>query len=273
MACTDSDIVFAKLDPGARSFYQRAMRTMNDAGGPFLVGGAYAFGCYTGIERHTKDLDLFLPVRLMDRAKQVLEDSGYRTELAHPHWLAKVFEGENFVDLIFASGNGVSFVDETWFTKSVEDELLGVPVRLVAPEEIIWMKAFIMERERFDGADVAHLIRDRGETMDWEHLLHLFGPHWRVLYCHVILFGYIYPSRLDSIPSWVLDELAERLSREESHPIAEEVCRGTLLSRAQFLSDIEERGLKDARRWPHGQMSGEEIASWTSKIDSEEAAI
>ena len=27
---------------------------------PFLVGGAYAFAHYTGIVRHTKDLDLFV---------------------------------------------------------------------------------------------------------------------------------------------------------------------------------------------------------------------
>jgi hypothetical protein len=70
-----------------------------------------------------------------------------------------------------------------------------------------------------------------------------------------------------------VDELSARFSREESHPPDEEVCRGTFLSRAQFLSDIEQCGMKDARRWPLGQMSGEEIASWTSKIDSEEAAI
>jgi hypothetical protein len=29
----------------------------------------------------------------------------------------------------------------------------------VAVEEMVWQKAFIMERERFDGADVVHLIQ------------------------------------------------------------------------------------------------------------------
>ena len=38
-------------------------------------------------------------------------------------------------------------------------ELLGVPVKHCAPEEMIWMKAYIMERERFDGADIAHILR------------------------------------------------------------------------------------------------------------------
>jgi hypothetical protein len=45
--------------------------------------------------------------------------------------------------------------------------VLGVPVRLCPPEEIIWSKAFIMERERYDGADISHLIRACQGRLDW----------------------------------------------------------------------------------------------------------
>ena len=39
---------------------------------------------------------------------------------------------------------------------------------LVAPaEESLWCKAFVMERERFDGADVAHIILAYGDRLDW----------------------------------------------------------------------------------------------------------
>lgn len=51
-----------------------------------------------------------------------------------------------------------------------------------------------MERERFDGADVAHIILKRGKRLDWGRLLSRFGEHWRVLLSHLILFDYIYPS-------------------------------------------------------------------------------
>ena len=38
---------------------------------PFLVGGAYAFARYTGIERHTKDFDVFVrAARLRARARR-----------------------------------------------------------------------------------------------------------------------------------------------------------------------------------------------------------
>ena len=262
------------LDKPTREFYERTLRTLNEAQVPYLVGGAYAFGRYTGIERHTKDLDLFVIEEELGSVVKVLENNGFVTELSHPHWLAKVLEGDAMVDLIFASGNGMSYVDASWFTRSVEDEVFGIPVRLCAPEEIIWMKAFIMERERFDGPDVMHLIRDCSQTMDWKHLLRLFGENWRILYAHLILFGYIYPFLKDNIPEWVMKIFDRRLQRELEEPASTElICRGPLLSRAQYLDDIDKKGYIDARARPHGRMSTADIDDWTAKIDEEEAAI
>ena len=58
-------------------------------------------------------------------------------------------------------------VDDLWFTHAAPGRVLGVPVLLCPPEEMIWSKAFIMERERYDGADVAHLILACGRELDW----------------------------------------------------------------------------------------------------------
>ena len=109
--------------------------------------------------------------------------------------------------MIHSSGNGLCPVDDAWFTHAVEAEVFGGPARLCPPEEILWQKAFIQERERFDGADVAHLIRACGRTMDWRRLLDRFGSHWPVLFGHLTLFRYIYPSEIDCIPPMVLREL------------------------------------------------------------------
>ena len=123
-------------------------------------------------------------------------------------------------------------------------ELLGIPVRLCPPEEIIWSKAYVMERERFDGADIAHLIRKSGRDFDWHRLLRRFGAHWRVLLVHLVMFGFVYPGERDIVPAWVIHELSDRLRREaEEPPPAEKVCQGTLLSREQYLVDIGDVGL------------------------------
>src|SRR5947199_9096146 len=127
-------------------FYRDAMRIMADAGVPFLLGGAYAFSVYTGIERHTKDIDLFVRKRDLDAALNAFRQKGYAAERTFPHWLAKARCGGDCIDLIFGAGNGLCQVDDSWFERGHDDEVLGLPVKLVAPEEIIWMKGYIMER-------------------------------------------------------------------------------------------------------------------------------
>ena len=103
------------------------------------------------------------------------------------------------------------------------------------------MKAYIMERERFDGADIAHILQSCAEKLDWPHLVHRFGPDWRVLLSHLVLFGYIYPGERDKIPAAIMDDLIARLQSEKRTAGADRICRGTLLSRKQYLLDIQER--------------------------------
>lgn len=258
------------LPPETASFYRRSMRVLREDEIPFLAGGAHALTHYTGIVRHTKDLDLFVHPGDLDRALSSLADLGYETELTFPHWLAKARKGENTIDLIYRSGNGVSEVSESWFERSSKHEVLEVPVQLCPPEELILQKSFIMERERYDGADVAHLLRSCAEKLDWDHLLQCFGAHWRVLLSHLILFGFIYPTERQQIPSTVMDELLQRLQDEEqSTPAEERLCRGTLLSRTQYLIDVEQEGFQDARLKPRGQMTAREIEEWTEAIQEE----
>jgi hypothetical protein len=257
------------LDAGTREFIVRTLQTLNSSGVPFLLAGAYALHRYTGIERHTKDLDVFVLRADLDRHFRALEQAGYRTELSFPHWLGKAYLGQQFLDLIFNSGNGVAPVDGSWFEHAVAAEVFGVPVRLCPPEEIIWQKSLIMDRERFDGADVAHLILSRGQDLDWPRLLRRLGPLWPVLLAHLILFGFIYPSERTRVPDWVLSELLRRQQDERGQaPPSERICRGTILSRAQYLIDTQHWGYRDARLRPEGGMTPEQIAHWTAAIQT-----
>src|SRR3954452_4985385 len=103
------------LAPEEADFYRHAMAVLDEAGVSFLVGGAYAYARYTGVVRHTKDFDLFLRQADLKRALAALEKAGYSTELTFPHWLGKAYRGNDFVDLIYSSGNGLAKVDERWF--------------------------------------------------------------------------------------------------------------------------------------------------------------
>jgi hypothetical protein len=258
------------LDQESRDFYRHALGLLDEEKLPYLVGGAYAFGRYTGIERHTKDFDIFIRRADFPRAAKILAGAGYETDLSFPHWLGKAFKGENFIDLIFSAGNGVAAVDDLWFKFAVPGRVLDMDVKLIPAEEMIWSKGLIMERERYDGADVAHVIHAVGDRLDWRRLIDRYGKYWRVLYAHIILFGFIYPSRRSKIPRWVMDEMSKRLEAEVRLGDAKEkICYGTMLSRQQYLVDIDERGYRDARLEPEGKLKAEEIAHWTAGIDQD----
>lgn len=252
--------------PG-KDFYVRVLTTLTEAGVPFLVGGAFALEWYTGIWRDTKDLDVFIHPDDCKRALEALAAQGCQTELTFPHWLGKAYCGEFFADLIFSSGNGTARVDDEWFRYGVDAEILGYGVKLCPVEETIWSKSFVMERERYDGADIAHLIRARAKQIDWERLLRRFGPHWRVLFSYLVLYGFIYPSHRGDIPSWVMDRLTDALKKEAATPPPQtRICQGTLLSREQFLIDIQQWGYLDARLLPGGNMTRAEADLWTAAI-------
>jgi predicted nucleotidyltransferase len=263
-----------EVAPDTAAFYRRALQALGDAEIPFLVGGAFAHACFTGIRRSTKDLDLFIRRQDLDRVQQVMQAQGWHTELTYPHWLAKVYAGEDFIDLIFNSGNGVTPVDDRWFEDNAWADVLGVPVRVANMEDGMLSKAFIMERERYDGADIAHLLQANAERIDWPRLVERFGANWRVLLAHLTLFGFIYPGERQRVPQWVMEHLMQKLQAEVAQPPAqdERVCAGTLISREQYLHDVEQLGYTDGRLTSASTMTESDVATWTAAIPSRQAA-
>jgi len=253
------------VDTPSRAFYREAMLGLNRAGVPFLVGGAFAFLHQTGIDRSTKDLDLFVRPKDVHRLLEACAAAGYQADLVFSHWLAKIRGPEGFIDVIFSSGNGIARVDDEWFAHARDGEVLGVPVKVAPVEESLWSKAFVMERDRYDGADVAHILLAHAPGLDWDRLLARFGPHWRVLLAHLVLFGFIFPSARSRVPRRVVEELTRRLDAETAAPDPPEpVCYGTLLSWAQYLGDVLGGEFRDGRIRPWGNMTPEEVARWTS---------
>ena len=259
-------------DPGrdTNTFYRRTLHVLSDAHIPFMVGGSHAYLQYTGIVRDTKDFDLFVLRGDVERALEALRDAGYRTEITFPHWLAKAWQHGDHVDLVFSSGNGMCRVDDDWFKHALEADVLGMPVKIAPIEEFLWQKSFVMERERFDGADVMHLIRHCADSIDWQRLVARFGPNWPLLLTYLTFFTFVYPSERHRIPAALFEELIGRLQGSLATPQNgdERVCQGTLVSRAQYMVDIGQYGFLDARLAPRGNMSPEDAIFWTWAIEN-----
>ncbi|MDP9363235.1 MAG: hypothetical protein M3Q10_03200, partial [Chloroflexota bacterium] len=73
------------LPPETAAFYHAMIKALHSVDVPFLVGVAYAFARYTGIERHTKDFDVFVRAEDVDRVMVTLAATGCATELTFPH--------------------------------------------------------------------------------------------------------------------------------------------------------------------------------------------
>jgi hypothetical protein len=91
-----------------------------------------------------------------------------------------------------------------------------------------------------------------------------------VLLQHLVVFGFIYPGERHRIPADVMRHLMSQLEKELEAPVKSEqerkVCRGTVLSRQQYLSDVNGGGYVDVRSLPENPMTTEDIARWTAGI-------
>jgi hypothetical protein len=248
------------------TFYQDAFAILEEANIKFLIGGAFAQSRHTQRDRDTKDLDIILRREDVPRMLAAFEHAGYQADVPYPHWLAKIHSNGHYLDVLFGSGNGVVYVDDSWFLHSVDADVLDRKVQICPAEELIWSKAFVQERERFDGGDVLHLLHSCARTLHWDRLLARFDQHWPVFYAHLVMFLFAYPDRRADIPRRILDELTEKLKHLAPNE-AEHVCHGTLVSREQYLFDVNVLGYEDARLEPRGRMTNHDLDIWTDAID------
>lgn len=212
---------------------------------PVAVSGAFALHEHTGIWRDTKDLDLFLPTPEVSRALKVLERDGFETEILDPVWLAKARRADYFVDLITGMSNAVVRVDYSWIKRATRSQIFGLSARVLAPEELIASKVFVTRRERFDGADICHIIYGTRGKFDWKRLMTLVGEHWQMLLWVLVLYQYIYPGNCNFVPQEVWTELLQRFTVELRHPNQASDFRGSLIDEKMFAIDVTEWGRRN----------------------------
>lgn len=225
--------------------FQEVLQLMNARRVPYVVSGAFALQKHTGIFRDTKDLDLFLPAEYVDAALQYLYEDGFHTEVRDPVWLAKAHREDYFVDLITGMSNGVITVDMSWIARGSLAEVVGIPSRVLAAEELLASKLFVTRRERFDGADISHVIYGTHGRLDWQRILAIVGEHWEIVLWALLLFAYVYPANTDYIPRSLWDDLLGRFQARLQNRDPKAPFRGSLIDEFLFAIDVKEWGLDD----------------------------
>src|SRR3954469_21083900 len=86
--------------PEAEAFYCEVLQLMAESGIPFLVSGTYALASYTGLDRPTKDVDVFAKAGDALKMLHHVKEHGFDVEIVDERWLARITRGELFVDII-----------------------------------------------------------------------------------------------------------------------------------------------------------------------------
>jgi nucleotidyltransferase DUF2204 len=210
---------------------------------PFAVSGAFALRQHTGIFRCTKDLDLFLTADNAPGALAYLKEDGFLTETCDPVWLSKAHRDDFFVDLITGMSNAAIVVEDSWIQRAQPAVIYGVPTRVLAPEELMASKLFVTRRERFDGADIVHVIYGVQGKLEWDRILEIAGEHWEMLLWALILFRYVYPAQTNYVPVSLWQDLLTRFQKEITQPDLSARFRGSLVDENMFAIDVREWGL------------------------------
>ncbi len=227
----------------AAAFYQKVLTILKASDIDFMIGGSFAVFEYTDTFRQTKDMDIYCRPADYPAILKLFAAEGYETQLTDVRWLAKVFDQDkNFIDIIFDTVNNICKVDDTWFANGRDALVCDMKVKLIGPEELLWGKMYVMNRERYDGADVNHLLLKQGRNLDWERLSELMEPNWHLLLSNLLLFQFVYPSDYaDILPRELFDRLIERAKEQYDLPRpVERICRGPLIDQTQYQVDIKE---------------------------------
>lgn len=226
-----------------KSLFRQILTLLEQKHLPFAVAGAFALQVHTGICRDTKDLDLFLTSETVPCAMKLLRKSGFECETCDPVWLHKAHRNGFFVDLITGMSNAAIVVEESWIQRARPATVQGVPTRVLAAEELLASKLFVTRRERFDGADIAHVIYGTRGKLDWQRILQLVGENWEVLFWALVLFRYAYPAQTEFVPPDVWRDLIRRFDDVVANPDRAARFRGSLIDDKMFAIDVNEWGL------------------------------
>jgi hypothetical protein len=225
--------------------FRDTLMALNRSRVPYVVSGAFALQVHTGIWRATKDLDLFLTPEDVGAAVRCLKKNGFRCEVKDEVWLHKAHRHGFFIDLITGMSNAVFRVDRSWIENAKPTIVLDVRARVLAAEELLVSKLFVVRRERFDGADIAHVIYGSQGKLDWNRILSLVNEHWEILLFALVLYRYVYPAYSHYVPRWVWQRLLVRFSGELTNPDPAAEFRGSLVDDKMFAIDVAEWGMED----------------------------
>ena len=207
-----------RLPQPQKDLYVRVMHETRQRGLNFAIGGGFARNAYTGLWRNTKDLDLFVLRRDRERFISLLQELSlvdyYDRKPYDRSWIYRACCGDQIVDVIWEMANHRACVDEIWLESGPSICIDGENFQVIPPEETLWTKLYVLQRERCDWPDALNLIGAVGPELNWARLLDRVGEDAPLLAAALSVFSWVCPRRALELPAWIWPRLQIARPRE-----------------------------------------------------------
>jgi hypothetical protein len=216
------------------------LRQTRERGIPFAIGGGLAVALYVPQRQSTKDIDIYVKPSDREEMIEIVTGCGlkdYYEKLPYDrHWIYRSYKGESIVDVMWGMPNRRAVVDDEWLARGPEIEVHGERVRALPPEELIWAKLYVLQRDRSDWPDILNIVYATGPSLDWDHLIRRVGADAPLLEAILTIFAWLCPDRAARIPAAVRRKL-----KEAARGPGVGIPRDSLLdTRPWFLPRLEE---------------------------------
>jgi hypothetical protein len=224
--------------------YQSAVAAVRAAGIRFMIGGAFGLAAYTGRWRNTKDLDFFVLPEDRELTIQTLLDLGftdfYPTLAYDRGWIYRAIKSGVLVDVIWSTPNRRTEVNAQWHANAPQIRLRSEVVSVIPPEELLWIKLYVLQRDRCDWPDVINLAYATAETLDWARVEDRIADDLPLLLGFISVFAWLCPDRIHAIPAGLRKRAGVKKPRRI--PEGPEVERITLLDSRPWFAAHQSTG-------------------------------
>lgn len=146
---------------------KRAAAALRATGRPFALAGGMAIWARGG-PTSEHDVDFVVREDDVDAAVSALDAAGFRTERAPEGWLAKAWDGDVLVDLIFAL-KGIP-VDDELFARCDRMDVAATSLLVLPATDVLTSRLLALDEHQLDYTAVVSWGRSLREQVDWAAL-------------------------------------------------------------------------------------------------------
>ena len=144
---------------------KRVAAALRDAEVPFALGGGLSAWARGGPPSEN-DVDLLIREEDRERAHEVLEAIGLRTEVPPEGWLVKAYDDEILIDLIYRPSGLV--IDDEFLAGCDEMSVQAVWMLVMPVDDLLVSKLLSLSEHHLDFGRALEISRALREQVDWD---------------------------------------------------------------------------------------------------------